>query len=905
MTHLISTELFAAFLNCKYKAYLKVTGVTGSVSEYEIMETSLEEEYRRRASRHLLQSVPRECVVESPKSIHRAVQQEFLAITNARVAADGFSVRIDALLLSSAKTASRHNYLPIMFTASERVSKQHKLLLAFQAVALATILGHPPRYGRVVYGGAFHDVRVNIDRLRSTVEAHLDELREMMAPQFRLNDHCRVCEFGAHCKQLAIEKDDLSLLRRMSAKEISKLNNKGIFTTTQLSYTFRPRRRRKARTPRPVQHNHALQALAIRTETIYVAQKPELPKAQSLVYVDFEGVPNREFYYLIGVHVVTGRDKQFFSLWADTIGGEEKMWESFLGIIKRLGEFAVLHYGAYDRRAFELLSQRYGGDEPLIQMLIGSCTNVLSLIYGHVYFPTHSNDLKSIASCLGFQWSEVDASGLQSLVWRHHWDTDRDKSSKDKLLTYNREDCLALRTVTDALSAISESRSVPSGEAPRDTVNTDQLARGWPNTYGRNKFFLPELDRINRCAYFDYQRDRVFVRTSRVIRDAVRRKRRKEAKSRVKVNRTVEHPRPSQCPHCSHAKVIRHESGKSKTILDLKLFDGGIRRWVVKHVAHRYRCTECRQSFMPQTYPSTTYGNVLRAWTVHQNIGLLRSHNNIIEGMRELFGSQYPYGLAQRFKMDAARFYEPTYRMLLERIRTGHLAHVDETKVSAKGETRYVWVFTNLDEVAYVYSDTRERVTLDKVLDGFTGVLVSDFYPAYDSIDCPQQKCLIHLIRDINDDLFKNPFDEELKNLGAAFTALLVPIIETVDRYGLKKRHLNKHRADVARYFKRLSKAKLSSELAMKYKRRFVKNQHKLFTFLEHDGVPWNNNNAENAVKRFAFLRRMIGGSSTKSGLQEYLILLSIRETLRRKNISFFKFLRDGRIDLAAFEAEQ
>jgi len=160
--------------------------------------------------------------------------------------------------------------------------------------------------------------------------------------------------------------------------------------------------------------------------------------------------------------------------------------------------------------------------------------------------------------------------------------------------------------------------------------------------------------------------------------------------------------------------------------------------------------------------------------------------------MRELFGYQYADGLAQKFKTDAARYYEPTYRMLLERIRTGNLAHVDETKVSAKGETRYVWVFTNLNEVAYVYRYTRERVTLDTVLDGFTGVLVSDFYPAYDSIDCPQQKCLIHLIRDINDDLFKNPFDEELKNLGAAFTALLVPIIETVDRYGLKKRHLKK-----------------------------------------------------------------------------------------------------------------
>jgi hypothetical protein len=61
----------------------------------------------------------------------------------------------------------------------------------------------------------------------------------------------------------------------------------------------------------------------------------------------------------------------------------------------------------------------------------------------------------------------------------------------------------------------------------------------------------------------------------------------------------------------------------------------------------------------------------------------------------------------------------------------------------------------------------------------------------------------------------------------------------------------------------------LSSELARAYERRFLKNRHKLFTFLEHDGVPWNNNNAENAVKRFVFLRRVIGGSSTENGSRD------------------------------------
>ena len=61
---------------------------------------------------------------------------------------------------------------------------------------------------------------------------------------------------------------------------------------------------------------------------------------------------------------------------------------------------------------------------------------------------------------------------------------------------------------------------------------------------------------------------------------------------------------------------------------------------------------------------------------------------------------------------------------------------------------------------------TRGRATcFRRCLKDFKGVLVSDFYAAYDAIQCPQQKCLIHLIRDLNDDVLKHPFDEEMKQL--------------------------------------------------------------------------------------------------------------------------------------------
>src|ERR1700722_7338522 len=97
---------------------------------------------------------------------------------------------------------------------------------------------------------------------------------------------------------------------------------------------------------------------------------------------------------------------------------------------------------------------------------------------------------------------------------------------------------------------------------------------------------------------------------------------------------------------------------------------------------------------------------------------------------------------------------------ILKQITNGSLIHADETKEVVRSEGHYICIVVNLTTVVYVYTETRESTIFDEVLDGFTGVLVSDFYAAYDSVRCPQQKCLIHLMRDINGELHKNPFDD-------------------------------------------------------------------------------------------------------------------------------------------------
>ena len=287
---------------------------------------------------------------------------------------------------------------------------------------------------------------------------------------------------------------------------------------------------------------------------------------------------------------------------------------------------------------------------------------------------------------------------------------------------------------------------------------------------------------------------------------------------------------------------------------------------------------------------------------MYEHVAHRTSYANIGETIRECFGFSVFAGDVRGFKLLLSRYYDETYKELLRSIVAGKILHVDETEVHVSRTGKgYVWVFTNLEEVFLVYRQSREGSFLSDMLRDFRGVLISDFYAAYDSLPCEQQKCLIHLMRDFNHDLLGNPWDEDLKSLASGFGTLLREIIATVDRYGLMRRHLGKHRRDVERFFRAVARQSYRSEVTQGYGKRLLKYQDKLFTFLNHDGVPWNNNNAEHAVKKFADYREIVDGRFTEAGLNEYLVLLSIYLTCKYKGISFLRFLLSRERDIDVF----
>jgi predicted RecB family nuclease len=905
----ITNNVLEGYLNCKYKGRLQLEGEEGRKSDFEEMVTNRRQELRRRAIAELLAREEQGEMWQGAILATETLKKGPTAIVNATLGDESVSLLYDGLVRAEGASAlGDFHYVPILCCEGEKVRQVQKRLLAIYGLILGSFQGKQPASGIIIQEPGCSRKRVRLTpKLYKKASKTLEAVKQLQAggkaAPLMLNGHCRVCEFRQRCHAEAVRQDDLSLLQGMGETEIRKQNRKGIFTVTQLSHTFRPRKKGKRTKGQGQPHHPALQALAIREGKTFILAKPTVPSPTTRVYLDLEGDADASFVYLAGVLVVENGVEQRYSFWADGPADQEQLLRQLLEIVDGK-DYAIFHFGSYERRFLKRMRRTARRKTP-VDRLLANCVDILSVIRSNVYFPVYSNGLKEIGKHLGCVWTDAEASGVQSLVWRWRWERTHDEAFRQRLVTYNAEDCAALRRVADHLEAISvnfdREGGGGGGEGPEgvERVKAGQNGSDF-RKWGHTAFLLPEFERVNKCAYFDYQREKVVVR---------------EGKRKVKPlsgrRKKVKTPRPNKrivvrsnrCPACKSRHLSKCSSPmRAKLAFDLKISEGGIRRVVIQYVAARYRCLDCDKEFLPPKYKKRPrFLPTLQSWAMYQHIANRTTFENLEGIFKECFGLTISAPKILRFKTEVARRYRGTYRSLLKKIIAGNLLHADETGVRLTEEKGYVWVFTNLENVVFMYRPSREADFLAPLLEGFAGVLVSDFYAGYDSLPFPQQKCLVHLIRDINGDLLTRFHDEELKGLAKCFGVLLMKIVATVDRRGLRRRYLQKHKVDVEQFFREACDRPYQSEVAEKYRERFLKYRDKLFAFLDHDGVPWNNNNAEHAVKHFAKYRMISNGRMRASGLQDYLVLLSIYQTCVYKGVSFLRFLLSGEKDVDTF----
>jgi predicted RecB family nuclease len=520
------------------------------------------EKQRQTAQRDYIEDLRQENADVQPYSLNN-LKGKHTYLVNAALEADGYSAKCAALTKVRTHSAFGHySYEPTIVVGAHTIKKEHRLELFFVSYVLERVQEKRAVYGYIVgLDGKSH--RVKLENGSKTLIPFLEPLGEWVAeetpdpPSLILNKNCPACQFREMCREKAVQEDNLSLLDGISTqKAINKYEKKGLFTVKQLSYTFKPRRRRKrVKNPPPVINKPELQALAIREQKIYLQELPELTRQPVELFLDIEGVPDRQFYYLIGLLVSEKGTTTYHPFWADTPEDEAQIWKQFLEEVNQYPDVPIYHYGSFEPRSLTKLGNRYDTE---VEDLINRLVNVNKHIYGKVYFPVYSNRLKEIGAFVGATWTAPSVSGLQSLTWWHYWEETCNAKYKDLLLIYNEEDCLALRLLTNELSRIKHSESTLS-----EFEFADQYKE---RVSGVSQQVNDQFRAILRFAHFGYEKKKISFRqedkakgkrsTSERQRQKIKKSLPKHVEIRKRAKRIVQISPDERCPRWYHPKNL-------------------------------------------------------------------------------------------------------------------------------------------------------------------------------------------------------------------------------------------------------------------------------------------------------------------------------------------------------------
>ena len=333
------------------------------------------------------------------------------------------------------------------------------------------------------------------------------------------------------------------------------------------------------------------------------------------------------------------------------------------------------------------------------------------------------------------------------------------------------------------------------------------------------------------------------------------------------------------CPHC-HGPVSLLAETRERFTEDIPVQQPELTR----HIQQVGWCTTCKKkvvAVVTTALPGATIGNralVLSSW-LHYGLGTTVSH------ITQVFGAHFhfpltPGGLIQMW-LRLAQILYPWYLQIIEQARLSAYLHADETGWRVNGVTHWLWCFCNTKLTCYLIHRCRGSPVLAELVgELFSGILISDFWSAYDKLEAAaRQVCFVHLFRELEKVAKLNQNPEWL-----AFQKKLARFLR--DALRLDKNHSLSEPERVNRLL-RLHQ-RLDDLLAASYqdphcKRlvgRLQKHREHILTFLETD-IPAHNNHSERQIRPAVIIRKNSYGNRSLQGAEVQAVLMSIYRTLK------------------------
>jgi transposase len=339
------------------------------------------------------------------------------------------------------------------------------------------------------------------------------------------------------------------------------------------------------------------------------------------------------------------------------------------------------------------------------------------------------------------------------------------------------------------------------------------------------------------------------------------------------------------CPTCG-GPLNRCAETRQRYIEDIPR---DLRPVVTEHVIHRDWCPQCQKKVEPPV-PDALRGSplghrvlVLTAW-LHYALG------NTLAQIIDVLGFHLQFrltrgGLLQMWYRLQEVLY-PWYEQIQRDALDSAVLHADETGWRVNGKTHWLWCFTTPRLTYYMIHRSRGHpALLEFFITEFAGILVSDFWGAYNAVACAlRQTCLVHLLRDLKQvEKYKSTAHD-----WPAFAKLLRRLLGDAIRLWRLRGELPaetyaSRRARLTQRLEALLETAWRNVEARRLIKRLRRHQADLFTFLDHDGVPFDNNHAEREVRPAVIIRKNSYGNRSEVGADAQAVLMTIFRTLKQR----------------------
>lgn len=344
-------------------------------------------------------------------------------------------------------------YVAIEIKSAERLSDAHKYQLTFYGELLKEVQGVRPDEGYVLNGSATL-IGFPLREFELRFHKALRHVRAILAgeqPPPHLSSGCKSSPWFSECIAYAEENDDIALLYNVRRSTLDKLKKHGIETVADAADADIGRLFATGDFRRKTLERLKLQARALRDGTHTIRKPFTFPETTHEYFFDIEGDPFRQLEYLFGFLVRDPAGERYESFVAERPEDERLMWEEFLAWLEGMPpEYAVYHYGSYERHRITMFADRYGGSEAL-DTFAEKLIDLNEVVKKHVIFPLYFYSIKDIGKYIGFERTGNITGGSESITYYEMWLEKGDRKSLEEVIEYNKDDVIATRYLKDWL----------------------------------------------------------------------------------------------------------------------------------------------------------------------------------------------------------------------------------------------------------------------------------------------------------------------------------------------------------------------------------------------------------------------------------------------------------------------